>query len=995
MTLASAADHPNEPVYDAAFLRRVIDATSDGIAVHRAVRDGSGQIVDFEMVFVNEVLLGMFPPGSGNWVGRRLREHLPATLDDGRYQLLEEAVESGTPQATEVEATFLRGTRHRLALSAIPRGDQVVVSLRDVTREHEALTALAESEGRYRDLVEHQAELVCRFLPDSTLLFANEAFAHYYGHEPDELVGKRMLDLLPEPRREPAAVTIASLTPEHPLVIDEGFLYDTDGNERWQQWSTSAVVEDGRVTQIQAVGIDITDRKRAEVAVEERSEVLALVTQVSQRFIEIPPDEVDSGIEAALTSLGQAMGADRAYVTQYRPDGVLLDMTHEWTAPGVPAARPFVTAFPDSTMPRVRETLSCSETVRIASVGALGPGWEADRAAWEATGVESTMVMPLVDGGRLIGSVGFDVCGRARSWSDQEATVLGSAAVSFGQVIARRDAEIEVRRSERRFRALVEGIPDLLIRVDSEGVVLDWRPSAEDPTFLSPDAASGRLLTEVFPELVWPVERALQHGEAGTSRVEAVEESRGGHVRSYEARVTVAGNEAIVVVRDVTEQQRLQTSLIHQATHDALTGLANRRLFSEHLDDALRHGRRSGAFPAVLFIDLDQFKVLNDSQGHDVGDAVLRAAADRLTRSVRPGDVVARLGGDEFAVLSHRIPSAADALSLAERVVAATSEPVQVEGEDVVITSSIGVVVAVADSTVASVLRDADAAMYHAKAMGRRRVELFTEEIREAALARHQVEHDLRRAFDTDELELYYQPLWSLVEGGWVGVEALIRWNHPVRGLLAPDQFLPVAEDAGLMSRLGAWVLDRACRDARRWLVHRHAGVRVWVNLAADQLMSPTLVGDVMAALDAYQLPSDAMGVEVTETAVVGDIAQARATLAELRRRGVKVALDDFGTGLSSLTHLDALPLDVVKLDGAFVGGAASEGRQRDLVDGIVTLVKRLGLEVLAERVEAQADLDALSALGVDSLQGYFLGRPMRVSELPSFLSSVTAASSA
>lgn len=1000
--MTEAGPAPDDPAHDADFLRRVVDAASDGIIVNRAIRDERGAIVDFEMVFMNRMMTTMFPQDSGDWLGRRVREDLPSTLDDGRYQLLVDVVESQQPIAREVESRFLRGSTHRLHLSAIPMGDQVVVSMREVTAEHEATCALAESERRYRELVEHQAELVCRFLPDTTILFANEAFARYYGADPDALVGVRMLDLLPGPRREPAAEVIGSLTPQRPIVTDEGFLIDPEGNQRWQQWTTSAVVEGDEVVEIQAVGIDITDRKRAEEAIRARSEVLALVSQVSQRFIDLPPERVDEAVEAALADLGLAVGVDRAYLVRYRSDGVHLDMTHEWCAPGIEHARPFVVGVPDHASPATRAAFRRGETIRIEWVPGLGDEWAAERESYRRTGVDATLMMPVFDGGRLTGAVGFDACHGRRRWTDHEVALLGSATVSIGQVLARREAELEVRRSEHRFRALVAGMPDLLLRVAADGTILDWRP----PTDLDPDDeaappagrvirdraptpadAIGRPLTEVWPELVGPVGHAFEGEEHRASRTTAFQVGHGPDSASFEARVTRAGHEVIAVVRDVTTERELQMSLLHQATHDALTGLANRRLFSELLASALEHGQQTGAYPAVLFVDLDQFKVLNDSQGHDVGDAVLCTAAERLGRSVRPGDVVARLGGDEFAVLSHRVANVADAVGLGDRLVASTGQPILVEDQEVVITASVGVVLADEQSTVASVLRDADAAMYEAKARGRRRVELFTEQIREAALARHQVERDLRRALETDQLRLCYQPLWSVAEHRWVGVEALIRWEHPDRGLLTPDQFLPVAEEAGLMPHLGSWVVQRACADARHWLVDEHPGIRVWVNLAADQLMAADLVESIVAALDAHGLDSSAIGVEVTETAVVGDVALARANLAGLRSAGVRVALDDFGTGLSSLTHLGNLPLDVVKLDGAFVGGATGNGRPRHLVDGIVSLVKRLGLEVLAERVETRADVEALQALGVDALQGYFFGRPMPAPELVERLS--------
>ncbi len=985
-----AADLPTDRYrdYGTDFLRRVIDSTHDSIIAHRAIRNADGEIIDFEMTLLNRRIQQELGPNGEVWVGRRLRQDLPGTLEDGRYQLLVDAVTTGEPHTIETVSTFRDGSVHRLLLSAVADGDDVVVSMREITQEYDALAALAESEQRYRDMVEHQAELVCRFLPDTTILFVNEAYARYHGTTVDELIGTKMIDLVADKRRAEALALVASLGPDRTMVTDEGYLLDEDGSRRWQQWTTSAVaIENGRVAEVQAVGIDITARKQAEESERERAQVLALVAKVNQRFIDIPSDEVDSGIKAALADLGEALRVDRASVVLYRPDRVHLVMTHEWCAPGVASVKAHVKDVPHDSLPQLQKRLMAGESVHIESLEDLGPGWEGEKSIYRGSGVRSTLIMPIMDSAGLVGSVGFDVTRAERRFSAQEVALLGSAAASFGQVLARREAESDLRRSERRFRALVEGVPDLLVRVGSDGNILDWRPSASGIDQRSAGNVIGRPLAEVFPELLAPMSRAMRRPVDEPPQVDAFDVDWGGEsVASFEARVTIAGSEAIVVVRDVTEQQRLQMSLLHQATHDALTGLANRRLFSEHLAEALEHGHAGGAFLAVLFIDLDQFKVLNDSQGHDVGDAVLRAEARRLVRSVRPGDVVARLGGDEFAVLSHRISSTEEAVALAERVVSATTHPIELDGDSIVITASVGVVVATAESTTASVLRDADAAMYQAKAKGRRRVELFTDAIRQAALVRHQVELDLRRALEADQLELYYQPLWSLATARWVGVEALVRWNHPDRGLLLPGDFLPVADDAGLMPMLGAWVVDRACSDLSRWRKGPVDDLRVWVNLSGDQLMSPRLDHDLQVSMDRHGVDPTALGVEVTETAVVSDVDQARATLTSLRKMGVSVALDDFGTGLSSLTHLDTLPLDVVKLDGTFVSGADQQGRQRDLIDGIVALVRRLGLEVLAERVESAEEVEALRQLGVDSLQGFHLGRPMPVDVLANFL---------
>ena len=436
--------------------------------------------------------------------------------------------------------------------------------------------------------------------------------------------------------------------------------------------------------------------------------------------------------------------------------------------------------------------------------------------------------------------------------------------------------------------------------------------------------------------------------------------------RSYVRFVDLCTNLAAMAV----ERGHAEARLAHQATHDALTGLPNRTLFLDRLGQALAQRHEDGTTVAVVFLDVDRFKVINDSAGHGAGDRLLTGLAQRLSGLVRPGDTVARFGGDEFTVLCQGVAGASGALKIAERIVEGTAAPFALDDGEVVVTLSAGIALPRAGDTPETLLRDADAAMYRAKERGRNRIEVFDEAMRDTAVARLDTEKALRRALDADELVLHYQPQVRVADGRLTGVEALVRWQHPERGLLPPGQFVPLAEEAGLIVPLGARVLEEACRQAQAW---RRAGtpVVVWVNVSPVQVAQPDLARRVAGVLDATGVDPALIGLELTESALLAD-ASSVVALSEL---GVRLAIDDFGTGYSSLDHLRRFPFDLVKIDRSFV--AALDGaRGTAIVAAVVGLAHALGLEALAEGVETEAQHDALRGIGCDLAQGFWFARP-------------------
>jgi diguanylate cyclase (GGDEF)-like protein len=442
----------------------------------------------------------------------------------------------------------------------------------------------------------------------------------------------------------------------------------------------------------------------------------------------------------------------------------------------------------------------------------------------------------------------------------------------------------------------------------------------------------------------------------------------------------------------ITDARTLQQ--MQEAFHDSLTGLASRRLFLERVECSLTGALSSGRRIAVLFIDLDRFKLVNDNLGHAAGDDLLIQVAHRLREQIRSCDVAARFGGDEFAVLLADVTSAELLAAMAERILQALARAFIVAGRDVFIDASIGIALGAPDVNGAEgLIRDADLAMYVAKQNGRGRHQLFHESMAAPLRNRVQLDAELHRAIDNDELLLHYQPIVELTDGGVAGVEALLRWQHPDRGLISPLEFIPLAEETGLIVPIGRWILLEACRQAARWRTARPAQspLFVSVNLSTRQLQDPRLLQDVTAALDASGLPPELLKLEITETSLLHNFEAAVTTLELLREYGVCIAMDDFGTGYSSLTNLRRLPIDILKIDHSFVAEIGTDPEAASFACSIVSLARSLGLQTVAEGIENRSQLTTLLHAGCDLGQGYHFAPPLDGDSFFAFLTATAA----
>jgi diguanylate cyclase (GGDEF)-like protein/PAS domain S-box-containing protein len=557
-----------------------------------------------------------------------------------------------------------------------------------------------------------------------------------------------------------------------------------------------------------------------------------------------------------------------------------------------------------------------------------------------------------------------------------------------------------VTLAEEHFRALLETAPDAMVIVDEAGRIVLVNSQTERLFGYPREQLIGERVELLVPErsaYAHPGHRAKfaedPHPRPMGSGLDLYARRKDGSEFPVEISLsplrTSDGTLVSSAIRDVTERKLAADALAHQARHDPLTGLPNRTLFLDRLEHGLARSRRSGTKLAVLFLDLDDFKIINDTLGHDAGDLLLVALTPRLLAALRPGDTVARFGGDEFVVLCDDLDSEADAVQIAERVAEACRRPITVGSHEHMVTVSVGVVIAQAgDGTPNALLRDADAAMYRAKARGTGRVEVFDEGMRARLTERIAIESELRLALRRHELRLFYQPVISLARGEIVGVEALLRWQHPERGLLEPADFIHVAETSGLIVPIGEWVIAEACRQAAAWreACPDCAPVRMSVNLSPRQIARSDVAGAVARILEDTGFDPSMLDLEITETILLEEEDASARALRSLKAVGVRLVLDDFGTGYSSLSYLKRHTIDALKIDQSFVAGLGRESGDGAIVKAVLSMASALDVGVTAEGVETADQLARLRTSGCAYAQGYLFSPPVPAEEMPALL---------
>jgi diguanylate cyclase (GGDEF)-like protein/PAS domain S-box-containing protein len=562
----------------------------------------------------------------------------------------------------------------------------------------------------------------------------------------------------------------------------------------------------------------------------------------------------------------------------------------------------------------------------------------------------------------------------------------------------------QLEQSEQWHRLLVNASPDVIYTLDAKGSFTYVNHSIERTLGYGPSELIGKDFLIIVPP--GEIENARYHlnerrtGDRATrnlelrlKRKEDLLSSLAEHTSQDSVVVELSSmgmyrpmdqekNEFLGtygVARDISERKQAEATIAFQAYHDLLTGLPNRALFKDRLGQAIVHAKRHGQTLATLFLDMDRFKVVNDTLGHLVGDGLLQGVAQRLRGSLREGDTLSRIGGDEFMLLLPHIRTRDNAAYIAQKILASLREPFHIEGHEIFVGISIGIAVFPDDGdTIENLVKHADIAMYHAKDSGRNDYKFFTHELQKSFSGRLAVENEMRHALEKSEFEVYYQPQVSIEDQRIRGMEALVRWNHPSRGIVPPGEFIPIAEECGLITPISEWVLGAACRQAHLWRASELPPITMAVNLSARQIEHPHFIDKFTQCLREHHMSGQGLEIEITESTLMRDMEGSIEKLRKLADLGVEISIDDFGTGYSSLSYLKKLPIHTLKIDRSFIHdltGPVNNGST--IVAGIAAMAKGLHLNVVAEGVETRAQLDYISSLGCDAYQGFLFSRPV------------------
>ena len=585
---------------------------------------------------------------------------------------------------------------------------------------------------------------------------------------------------------------------------------------------------------------------------------------------------------------------------------------------------------------------------------------------------------------------------------DRDGNLLGYRGIDR-DITARKLADKAIQESTQRLSLHFQQTPLAVVEWDADFRVVDWNPAAENIFGYTKAEAVGRhamelILSERTRSQVSQIWESLLLGRGGlrSTNENITKNGKTIYCEWYNTPLTDTSGRVIGVAslaHDVTDQKLTAERISYLAYYDDLTGLPNRMLFKDRLSQAFIEADRKERLAGIMFMDIDHFKDVNDTLGHEAGNVLLQMAARRLQDCFRPSDTVARFGGDEFAVVLADMGHVDDVIQVAQNVVDSFKEPFDILGHEIFVTFSMGITLyPFDDGNTENLLRDADSAMYVAKAAGRNCYRFYAASMTASAEARLALQAGLRHALDQNEFILHYQPQLELGSNRITGVEALVRWQHPVKGMISPAQFIPTAEETGLIVPLGEWVLRTACAQAKAWQEQGMANVRMAVNLSARQFKEPLFPQRVLAIVNETGLDPHCLELEVTESILVDGLESVSAVLQDFKQAGIMIALDDFGTGYSSLSYLKRFPIDKLKIDQSFIRDVLTDANDTGLVRAIIAMARALGLKVIAEGVETQGQLDFLHADGCDEIQGYHIARPMPAEQVADLIRHHNAA---
>lgn len=853
----------------------------------------------------------------------------------------------------------------------------------DITNRKDIEQKLAFERTFLKTLIQTIPDPIWLKDPQGRFLACNHRFESLYGAAEGEIVGKTDYDFVERSSADHfRANDRIAIAKGAPSVNEEWVTFATDGHrELWETTKTPMTSEHGDLIGVLGIGHDITDSRAAQDALAKQQHYTQVLLNISSSLINLPVDRFAEAIDGALARMAEFSRSDRAYIFSYDFAARTTSNTFEWCAPGVVPQIEQLQQLPMAMFPEWVDAHGRGQAMHIADVAQLPAGGLKD--ILEPQGIQSVLALPLMRGAACMGFVGFDRCRIKEPFGDKDRTLLDLFAVLLVNALTRQGIEQELRLASSVFQSAREGI----IITDANNDVVDVNEAFTRITGYRRDEVIGRnpsilgsgLQDARFYESMWNAIRTKGYWEG-----EIWNRTKEGKVYAELLTIsTIADSEGhplhhIALFSDISMLKEQERALKKIAHYDSLTGLPNRVLLSDRIEQAMVHARRRGETIAILFLDLDGFKSVNDHYGHDTGDALLIAAAGSIRAALREGDTLARIGGDEFiAVLSGiRGPEATGVLL--QRILAAAAQPVVVETHQLSVSASIGVTFFPQSEEMDAdqLVRQADQAMYIAKQQGKNRYHIFDTEHDRHVRAHHETVARIQRALRDGELELHYQPKVDMTSGAVIGVEALIRWNHPIQGLLFPGTFMPDIEGQPIELDVGEWVVHTALEQIRHW---QTAGLAlpVSINVGAQQLQQRGFVGWLLETLEHHQVAPSLIEIELLESNALSDMHHISQVIENGSRAGIAFSLDDFGTGYSSLAYLRHLKVRTLKIDRSFVQDMLTDADDHNILKGTIALAIAFKRQVIAEGVESEEQGRELIRLGCVHAQGYGIAQPM------------------
>lgn len=840
------------------------------------------------------------------------------------------------------------------------------------------------------------------------IIYSNKAIERIYGFRPEEYLGRHVNEMNADPEFAGRVIL--------PSIIKDGrwtgeLLVKHKNGKTFPIWLSTSMVKNKAGRPMAMVGIirDITAMKLASQALEEQ----LLYTNAVNRMTEtiISEDNAEAILETMAHIIGETLRVDRSLIYDVDTKNNLVAGLCEWDDLNSPLTIPTLRDWSIDLFPSVHAYMNEKHTWLESHVDDVNPHLEKDGLAelmHQQFGAKSILYYPFSFRENGWYMMVFHQIKCRRDWRKIELDFISTVAKHVEVAIQklnflaeRKKAEQEIWEEKERALVTLQSIGDAVITTDLMGNIEYINPVAEGLTGWSLDESAGRPLADVFNivdeetgDMVEdPVKKCIREGSITgiANHTELIH--RDGRRFSIEDSASPIRNRngeiigAILVFHDVTEKREMLRQMVHQAYHDALTGLPNRVLFNDRLTLAIAQADRNNEMLAVLFLDLDRFKQVNDMMGHAKGDIFLKEVTGKLVRCLRNTDTVARLGGDEFAILLPRVSQVENVAKIAQKIIERLNRAWKIEHQEFHITASLGIALFPNDGRdPETLLKHADTAMYRAKDRGRNTYLLYTPAMNTRIMERLHLENDLRHALIRGEFRVFYQPQVNFKTGKIAGVEALVRWQHPKRGLIAPAEFIPLAEETGLIVPIGEWVMQQACATNKAWQDKGIRHTKVSVNISACQFGQQNLADTVAEVLQATGLEPRWLELEITESALMVDVDAAIITLNDLRTMGVNISIDDFGTGYSSLAYLKQFPIHTLKIDRSFVKDVATNPGDAAIVSTVIAMAQNLNLKVIAEGVETEEQLAFLEQRQCTEVQGFLFSKPVPAEEAEEIL---------